>query len=355
VPFGPHHEHDHVVAQVAGGTMRGFAGDFISRFPNVDPQFAMQFYTDEHVPVFDALAATYTICDRWFCSHPGPTQPNRFCTLSGHTPVVDNFAFDDPILGYLRMPTLFDVLTGAGIDWVYYEGDIGFLRTYDRYRLDDEHVIPFDDPADGFLRRAELGLLPPVTFIDPNFTDIPPAKAANDDHAPADLRQGQRLIRDIHDALTGSVHWSRTLFVVTYDEHGGFYDHVAPPGTPPSDQPQAVPPVHPTGDSFFGPRVPTFAISPFVGPGRVDSTVFDHTSIAATILRRFVGEIPPELGPRPATANHLGGLLSLDEPRRPSPLAIRLPSPATRRFDDTRRDPHDFRASMRALAQPKPA
>lgn len=359
VPYNPHHEHDHVVAQIAEGTMRGFALDMGERYRNIDPQLTMSFYTDVHLPVFDALAAEYAICDQWFCSHPGPTQPNRFCTLSGHTPVLDNLDLDTQreLYAYLRMPTIFDVLTGAGVDWVYYEGDVGFLRIYDRYRLDARHVVAYDDPQNGFRRRAELGLLPAVTFIDPNFADVPPAATANDDHAPADLRLGQRLVAEIHDALRASPNWASddgggALLVITYDEHGGFYDHVAPPGTPESKHPEPVPPIHPDGEVFYGPRVPTFAIGPFVRPGSVDSTVYDHTSVIATILRRFVGEFPAELGPRPALANHLGHVIELDSPRPTSPIgAPRLPR-TINGFRDLRPDPDDFHAGMRALAQP---
>ena len=356
VPYSPHHEHAHVVRQIDKGTMGGFALDLAERYPNIDPQLTMSFYTGAQLPVFDALATQYAICDEWFCSHPGPTQPNRFCTLSGHTPVLDNFPLDDPIYAYLRMPTIFDVLTEAGVDWVYYEGDVGFLRMFDRYRLDARHVVGFDDPQHGFRRRAELGLLPPVTFIDPNFADIPPTATANDDHAPADLRLGQRLVSDIYETLRTSPGWitddGGTLLLITYDEHGGFFDHLAPPGTPESDLPDPVPPIHPDGEPFYGPRVPTFAIGPFVRPGAVDSTVYDHTSIIATILRRFVGEFPAELGPRPALANHVGRLLELDQPR-PAPTITRPGLPdMIRGFRDLRPDPDGFHAGMRALAQP---
>jgi phospholipase C len=264
-----------------------------------------------------------------------------------------NFPLDDPILGYLRMPTIFDVLTEAGVDWAYFENDIGFLRMYDRYRLDSRHVLPFD----AFGQRAALGLLPPVTFIDPNFVDIPLGAAANDDHAPADLCLGQRLVAAIHDILVGSPDWitgdGGTLLVVTYDEHGGFFDHVAPPGTRRSEHPDPVPLVHPQGETFYGPRVPAFAIGPFVRPGSVDHTVYDHTSIIATILRRFVGEFPVELGPRPALANHLGHVLTLDEPRQSSAVGpVEMPK-EIRGFRDLRPDPDGFHAAMRSLALPR--
>jgi phospholipase C len=357
VPFDPSHSHEPVLAQIAAGKMSGFAADFAKRFPNVDPQLAMSFYTELQLPVYDALAAQYAVCDRWFCSHPGPTQPNRFCALSGHTPVLDNFAVGDPIVAYLAMPTIFDVLSEAGVDWVYYEGDVGFLRMFDRYRLDARNVVAYGDPQDGFLRRAELGLLPPVTFIDPNFADIPPAATANDDHAPADLRFGQRLVAEIHDALLRSPTWvdgdSGTLFVVTYDEHGGFFDHVAPPGTPESESAAPVAPIHPDGEPFYGPRVPTFAIGPFVRAGSVDSTIYDHTSLIATILRRFVNAFPPELGPRPALANHLGHVLTLAAPRPAKPAARIAVPQKLHGFRKVRREADDFQAGMRALAQPR--
>ncbi|HET6834428.1 MAG TPA: alkaline phosphatase family protein [Acidimicrobiales bacterium] len=365
VPFGPHHEHAEVVKQIGHGegTMAGFVDSFVRRFGHVDPRFAMRFYTHEHLPVTDALAAGYTICDRWFCSHPGPTQPNRFCTLSGHTPVLENFPLGDPIYAYLQMTTVFDVLSEAGVDWAYYEGDVSFLRMYHRYRLDGTHLRPFAR----FARDAELGLLPPVTFVDPNFSDIPPAATADDDHPPADLRLGQRLLAQVHDAMATSPRWltddGGTLLVVTYDEHGGFYDHVAPPGTAAftrlaaerGEPDHAVAPVHPEGEPFYGPRVATFVVSPFAGAGTVDSTVFDHTSIIRTILDRFVGEVPAELGPRVAGANDVASVLALDEPRRPGRLDARPPQPVRRRFRETRRDPHDFHAGMRALAQPRHA
>jgi phospholipase C len=224
---------------------------------------------------------------------------------------------------------------------------------YDRYRLDGRNVLPYA----GFRRRAELGLLPPVTFIDPNFADIPPAATANDDHAPADLRLGQRLVSEIHDILRASPDWitgnGGTLFVVTYDEHGGFFDHVAPPGTRKSEHPDPVPPIHPEGKPFYGPRVPAFAIGPFVRPGSVDHTVYDHTAIIATILRRFVGEFPAELGPRPALANHLGHVLTLDEPQLTSMVGpVRMPT-EIRGVRNLRPDADDFHAAMRSLALPQ--
>ncbi len=195
VPYSPHHEHAHVVRQIDKGTMGGFALDLAERYPNIDPQLTMSFYTGAQLPVL--RRPRHPVRDlRPAGSARTPGRPSRTASApSAGTPRCSTTSrSDDPIYAYLRMPTIFDVLTEAGVDWVYYEGDVGFLRMYDRYRLDARHVVGFDDPQHGFRRRAELGLLPPVTFIDPNFADIPPAATANDDHAPADLRLGQRLV-----------------------------------------------------------------------------------------------------------------------------------------------------------------
>lgn len=270
----PDHGHDAVVDQIAGGDMSGFVDSFVARHPNVDPALVMGFYTDRDLPVYDRLAARSTICDRWFCAHSGPTHANRFATLSGHIPELGNFRVGDPILGYLRMTSVFDALSEAGVDWAYYEGDIGFIRMYDRYRIDDRRVIPFDDSDDGFLRRAELGTLPPV------------------------------------------------------------------------------PSIHPQGKPFYGPRVPAFVVSPHAEPGRVDSTVFDHTSLLATILRRFVGEVPAVFGPRPARAATLGAVLSREVGRRAEAIGGLAATPPAGRLVEVSPDRESFHVGIRRLGIP---
>ena len=294
----------------------------------------MGFYTEEKLPVYDFLAQNFVVCDRWFCSHPGPTMPNRFCTLMGSIPELDNFSPSDPRVGYLRDPNIFDFLTANQVSWAYYEQDIAFLRVYDRYRLDDRHILPFskkDDVRDEysdnevFFSRLANGNLPSVTFIDPNYVDVPPEITSNDDHPPADVASGQELIREIYNALVQSPQWEKILFVITYDEHGGFYDHVPPPGTKESPEGEnTFPKIHPDGPEFLGVRVPAIVISPWVDAVG-NSTLFDHTSIMKTILMKFGqsgqgtvatdNSFVADFGDRVRQANHLGSLLSRDTPR----------------------------------------
>jgi phospholipase C len=323
-PFDPAHNFEEVMAQIADGEMSGFLQSFVERFPGLpltgpERKTALSFYTGDQLPTFQFLIQNYLVCDRWFSALPGPTQPNRFCELSGFTPELNNYLVVDPEIGYVGIPTIFEHLTAE--DWVYYEKDIAFLRFYDRYRLDDRNVIPFADRQEGFVAKAAAGQLPKVTIIDPNFVDLPPLRTADDDHPPADIQMGQESIACIYNALVDSPHWEETLFVITYDEHGGFFDHVPPPGTSASEETpvSAVPPVHPDGPPFFGVRVPTFVISPWVDSGALSHVTFDHIAIAKTILLKLLGPDLPQMSARLARAGHLGTVLTRTTPRTDKP------------------------------------
>ena len=366
--FSPDHRHKPVKEQIADGKMSGFVDSFHAHHPEADPQLVMGFYDADQASAFDQLAAAFTVCNRWFASHPGPTFPNRFCAVAGRTPIIENFAVDDPEMGYTKLETVFDFLNRKNRTWLYYEHDVGFLRMFDKFRIDDIHVLPFEDARDGFESVVKRRELPDVVFIDPNFTDVPPITEANDDLAPADIRRGQHLFAKIYNALISQPSvWRGTLFLVTYDEHGGFFDHIPPPGTTEFAErfPELtvdVPPVFlPDGRTpdleapdFMGVRVPALVISPWVRPRSVSNTIFDHTSVMRTIFERFNdGDVPAEFGPRVRKANHLGPLLSLDQPRMdvpeiaPSSLGLPSSAPAAPGPLD------DFRLCMTRFGLPK--
>jgi phospholipase C len=159
---------------------------------------------------------------------------------------------------------------------------------------------------DDFFSAARAGTLPNVAWIDPNFVDVGGAVGSNDDHPPSDVRGGQELVLRIFNALARSPAWERTLLVITYDEHGGFFDHVEPPEADDSDP---RPEFH-----AYGPRVPAVVVSPRVRAG-VSHEVFDHTSIIKTCLVRFCRRedgLIPDMGARVSAANHLGVVLDPD-------------------------------------------
>lgn len=334
IPVEPHHEYSHVQRQVADGAMSGFAADLIDVG---DPQFALTYYTDQQIPNYYRIAGAHKVCDHWYCAHPGPTYPNRWAELTGMIPQLENYDVDDPKLGFMRERTIFDALSGAGIDWVCYENNVSMIRMYQRYRLDDKNVLPFSDDEhrdEGFEARAAAGTLPPVVFVEPRFTGIPPLEQASDDHPPANLAVGQQFITRVYNALVRSPQWRKSLLVITYDEHGGFYDHEPPPGTAlgAAEWRGKIPRLHPEGPDYLGPRVPTFVISPFVNPGTVSHVLFDHTSIIKTLLVRhrakFHADDLRSFGPRVMMINHMGAALDRDDPRPDQPEL--LPPPPLR-------------------------
>jgi phospholipase C len=159
-----------------------------------------------------------------------------------------------------------------------------------------------------------------VVFIEPTITGIPPLAQASDDHPPANIIRGQEFIEEVYWALRQSPHWEKSLLLITYDEHGGFYDHVPPPGTPLGDPEwlNGFPKIHPDGEVYLGPRVPTFIVSPYVRPGSVSHTIFDHTAVLKSLLVRFRKKLRRNIfglfGDRVPMMNHLGVALNLSAP-----------------------------------------
>jgi phospholipase C len=259
---------------------------------------AVQYLTREHVPVTWALADEYMSCDRWFASLMGPTIPNRMYWHSGQS---NGIKVNDVTAGGFLWDTLYDRLNTKGVEWAYYFGDVPMLAVVDRL-VEGGRMRDFVR----FLDDAKFGRLPPVTVIDPAYT-------ANDDHPPHHPIFGQQLIATIYTALANSPHWNNCLFVITYDEHGGFFDHVAPPK---AEDDRAA-----DGFDQLGFRVPTVIAGPYVKTG-VSSTVYDHTSVLKHLEKMF--DLAP-LTRRSAAANDLSDVidqerLAAGNPRAPATI-----------------------------------
>jgi phospholipase C len=306
----PPHGYEPVHTAINGGRMDGFAQTFAEEHGPSLASRIMGYHPAENVPVFDALARDFAIGHRWFASHPGPTFCNRFYELTGRLNLDVNGRWEYDNSSPLRAvftPTIFDYLTAQNISWKYFEHHYCFLRFFQNGTFDPTNIAAFEDPGLGFVAAARAGALPSVTFIDPHFIELPPG--ANCDGPPADLRPGQELVQRVVEAVASSPSWSKTLLVVTYDEHGGFYDHVPPP---------AAVKVTPESLDTYGVRVPTFVVSPWVKAGSVfgrdavgssPSVYFDHTSLLKTIARRFLHQNPPFMGARYAAANDLSSVI----------------------------------------------
>jgi|GEM_PF-859681 len=325
---GPNNEFDLTITAVNGGRMDGFAQVHADEYGNTMAHRVMGYYGADNVPTYDALAREFAICHRWFVSFPGPTFPNRYFELTGR-PNIDAWGqwdyTTDTVLPFLFTDTIFDHLTAQGVSWRYFEHSPCQLRLFEKYTFDSQNVVSFDDPEFGFANLALSGGLPSVAFIDPHFKDFPPNGFC--DEPPSDIRNSQKFIEDLVGIVRASPNWEKTLLIITYDEHGGFYDHVPPP---------AAAQVSPELPKIMGLRVPTFFVSPWVKRGAVyghDSTVithpaneeelarppifndslyFDHTSILKTIARRFLSQHPPYMGARYAAAHDLSEVLSTE-------------------------------------------
>jgi hypothetical protein len=270
--FSPNPPQDpqRTLKETDNGKMDGFVAAFADQDGVVVAPRIMGYHNAANVPQFDALSRDFAICHRWFAPHPGPTFPNRFYELTGRLnrtpdglPITDNtipiqaLDFASPVMPALTQ-TIFDYLPST-VTWRYFEnGGYCFLRLFADHTFDNTNIVSFDDPHAGFLALAKRGELPNVSFIDPHFIDIPPG--ANCDEPPADVRPGQDLVKQIVEAVVSSPQWDRTLLIITYDEHGGFFDHVRPP---------AAAKVTPESVETYGVRVPAFVISPWVKPGSV--------------------------------------------------------------------------------------
>lgn len=320
----PHHNYEHTLFQIGGGTeatrgsgeMNGFARDFARGSDS--PQVVMSHFGMESLPVYRVLAEHYPVCDRWFAALPVGTYPNRLSALQGTVPFLHNISPYDPAIGYLEDYSVFDLLNMQEIPWKFFESDVGTIRLYDRYRLDVRNVRPISD-LDATLRHGrDTGQLPRVMFVEPQFL------FGNDDHPPMDIQPGQEFVKQVIGRFIDFGLLDRVLFLLTYDEHGGFFDHVPPPGTPrgPAEWLGQVPSLFPQQPEIapkcMGVRVPSLVLSKFVSPS-AKHQVLDHTSILKTILLHNRRQISSaqflRFGERVKLGAHFGELMDLQVPR----------------------------------------
>jgi phospholipase C len=281
------------------------------------PGAIMGYHPAAHVPTYDFLAREFMVCDRWFAAIPTDTWPNRLYLLTGGAGTLRTTPTDASVTANppgFSMKTIFEVLQARSVDWKVFFSDLPFSLIFKQLAQDATYTARMRVVSE-FLDGAKTGDLPAVSWIDPNFSDVPDGEAnANDDTPPGDITPGQAFVGQIYNALAASPAWSKTLLVVLYDEHGGFYDHVTPPGTPAA---AGLPPASggpPDDDptmARYGVRVPAFIISPWVAPQSVSSVIHDHTSLLRTILLRFCADGGvPSMGARTDHANELSPLLS---------------------------------------------
>ncbi len=230
--------------------------------------FSIGYYDKPDLPFLGHAAPAFTTCDRYFAPILGPTFPNRFYLHAGVTDRLDNaFTRNDS-------PTIWDRLAAARLRGGYYCGNVNFLLLW------NQKYNPITHTYARFFADCKSGKLPAFSLVDPNYTldDAGPQSGiGNDDHPHSDIRAGESFLSSIYNAVVHSPAWPRTLLIVTFDEWGGFFDHVPPP-------------VATDVDPRFtqrGFRIPCLLISPFARRGKVAHGVYDHASILKLVEWRF--------------------------------------------------------------------
>ena len=284
-----------------GGAMDGFA---IENAEPVDTNGSrtMGYYRKRDIPFYHRLYRTFAMSDRHFCSVLGPTFPNRHYLLSATS--AGHIRND---LVVATHTSIFERLDAAGVSWKIYQSDLAFGLLYAYVQAHSANVRPIAE----FYTDAAAGTLPQVAFVDPIF--LGDETNQNDEHPPNNVQLGQAFVAGIVDAMFTSPLWTDSALFITYDEHGGFFDHVPPP---PACVPDATPPNLQPGDvpgafDRYGIRVPFVVVSPFSRKRYISHTVSDQTSVLRFIETRFD---LPALTNRDANADPLLDMFDFENP-----------------------------------------
>ena len=351
MPVDPGHEFLDVLEALCGSTASYLAGGvyppidnsgFVSDYAfshtsdegNAPSNYGeiMKCFSSNQLPVLNALATSFAVCDHWHASIPGPTWPNRLFALAASSSGLDHSPTSDEMFVWetadgLSFPngTIFDLLKKnfPSNPWRIYSGDnfpiVAALRGVTLFDINR-----YDDFAKA-VARPEYPW--PYTWIEPNYGNMVSGtfRGGNSQHPLDGVTPGEKLIKDTYEAIRNSPHWNTSLLIVTWDEHGGFYDHAEPPSAvaPGDTQPKSK--YNQYGFTFekYGVRVPAVVVSPLIPANVIDHRIYDHSSIPKTIEAAF--GLPP-LTARDRDANSVLPLLSLATPRTNAPT--NLPAPA---------------------------
>ncbi len=303
-------------------TMQGFIKDFSYTLgwqstspgwtivPGTTANDIMGCFTPEALPVLATLAKQYAVCDQWFSSVPTETMPNRAFALAA----TSQGHLDDKTRTFTS-PSIFGLLGQHNVTWgIYGYGAEPLTKSTftDIAGASGGTIGEFTD----FTAAAAAGSLPAFSFLEPSWS-----ATGNSQHPAYDVALGEQLIHDLYEAVRSGPGWPQTLLVITYDEHGGCFDHVPPPSG-------AVPPDGSIGEfgfdfTRFGVRVPTVLVSPLIAAGTVyrapaGGPPLDHTSTLKTVQQRWG---LPALTARDAAAPGFGAVLTLTTPRTDDVLA----------------------------------
>jgi phospholipase C len=283
----------------------------------------LKCYSRDQLPVLNALAQEFAVCDHWHASMPGPTWPNRMfvhAASSGgldHSPTTAEIALWETASGF-SFPNgdIFDRIKAKGLQRRLYAGDtfpmvaalknihLDDIRQYDHFAADLQGPFPYN-----------------YVFIEPSYYLLDDYKGSTSEHPLDDVRLGEALIKATYESIRNSPVWDNSILIITWDEHGGFFEHAIPPAAvaPADTTPNAGHNQYGFTFEQYGPRVPAVVISPWIPKNVVDHRLYDHSSIPATVEKLFGME---PLTERDRAANALLSLLSLDAARNDAPTTL---------------------------------
>jgi phospholipase C len=284
---------------------------------------AMGYWQRDDLPFTYGLATEFPVADRWFCSCLGQTDPNRrfliAATSSGMVDTIGGNVVADVTLALPSSGTIFERLGAAGISWIDYYDEFPVGATCELYPITDTlPALRYARPIAQFYTDAAAGKLPAFSLVDPNY-------GTESQENPQNIAVGEGVLEKVVRAIGSGPAWRKTLFILTYDEHGGYYDHVPPP---PALQPDLFRPVVQPGQKTYegfrryGFRVPTVVVSPYAKKDYVSHTVYDHTSILAFLERKWN---LPAMTMRDANANDITDMLDMQAMAAGQPTFPDLP------------------------------
>ncbi|XP_051142291.1 non-specific phospholipase C2 [Andrographis paniculata] len=326
----------------APAPMNGFAQQAFSMDPKM-PQSVMNGFLPDKVAVYKSLVSEFAVFDRWFASVPASTQPNRLYVHSGTSHGATSNIAAELAKGYPQR-TIFEDLDDAGISFGIYYQNIPATLFYRNLRK-VKYIGKFHPYGASFKSDAAAGKLPQYVVVEQRYVDSK-IEPANDDHPSHDVYEGQMFVKEVYETLRSSPVWNQTAMVITYDEHGGFFDHVPTPNTG-VPSPDSIVGPEPFLFNFdrLGVRVPTIVVSPWIKKGTVvhgpngkpfPTSEYEHSSIPSTVRKIFNLKSPP-LTKREAWAGSFEGLFqAMNQPRTDCP--VKLPTPVKIREGDANED-----------------
>jgi phospholipase C len=274
---------------------------------------AMGYWQHADTPFYYSLASVFPIADRYFASVLGQTFPNRRYLMSATSLGMVNDTIPNPF-HYPANGTIFDKFNAHGISWRDYWSTTPSALLYPKLAIENALKLL---PIRCFFDDAKAGKLPGFCLVEPNY-------GTGSEEDPQNIARGEAFAAQVIDAVMTGPKWASTLLIWTYDEHGGYYDHVAPPRAVPPDN---IAPGVPAGQRFegfgrYGFRVPCAVVSPWARPNYVSHNVFDHTSILKLAETKWN---LPALTRRDANANNMLDMLDLAAPAFARPPALAKP------------------------------